>query len=151
ILFDIGLIGLCIAGIVAVLVTLWLRSGVFSWLDMVIMFNLQLFVVKMTFKIWSMSIQITTSIKKTCSACESALRARLCAALSHWRREGHAISETTDVNYERLRNLNIITNAVAASLQMCGAIPLSILSLTNGRTDARLRRGIFLVCFYYVL
>jgi len=97
---------------------------------------------------------LTTSRGTTVSsAYESALLARFAAAsllssaLSRKQLEAHKNSgfERRDEDYVRLFYTFVATNAAAASIQLCGAIIVSSLSLAGRSTSTRLRQGIFVV------
>jgi hypothetical protein len=86
----------------------------------------------------------------TSSAYESALLARLAAAsllssiisqkqLEAYKNSG---SERRDEDYVRLFYTFVVTNAAAASIQLCGAIIVSSLSLAGRSTSTQLRQVI---------
>jgi hypothetical protein len=88
----------------------------------------------------------------TSSAYESALLARLAAAsllssaISHKQLEAHKNSgfERRDKDLLRLFYTFVVTNAAAASIQLCGAIIVSSFSLAGRSTSTQLRQGIFM-------
>jgi hypothetical protein len=87
------------------------------------------------------------------SAYESALLARFAAAsllssaLSRKQLETHknSGSERRDEDYVRLLHTFVFANAAAASIQLCGTIIVSSLSLAGRSTSTQLRQGIFMV------
>ena len=93
------------------------------------------------------------------SAYESALLARFAAAsllssaLSRKQLETHrnSGSEPRDEAYVRLLHTVVFTNTAAASIQLCGAILVSSLSLAGRSTSTQLRQGIFMVSFCLIL
>jgi hypothetical protein len=101
------------------------------------------------------SCLIASRGKTTSSAYESALLARLAAAsllslaLSCKQLETHKNSglERRDQDCVRLLHAFVFANAAAASIQLCGAIIVSSLSLAGRSPSTQLRQGIFMVSF----
>jgi hypothetical protein len=70
------------------------------------------------------------------------------SAVSRTRLEEHKISGLTQqsLHYRRLLAVFIITNAIAALCQLCGAVVIYSITLANSKADTILRQGILLVC-----
>ncbi|KAF1347371.1 hypothetical protein EJ07DRAFT_169777 [Lizonia empirigonia] len=134
-------IGMGITGIAAIATVAHSREDMCYWLDGLVRL-LQIFF-SPRWAIWAIHLVAISTIldivsavtgKTTSSAYESALLARLAAA------------SLLDEDYVRLFNTFVATNAAAASIQLCGAIIVSSLSLAGRSTSTRLRQGIFMVC-----
>jgi hypothetical protein len=80
--------------------------------------------------------------------CLLAVASILSSAISRARQEDRVNpgSGQDGWGYERLLTVFIITNAIAGSCQLCGAIVIYSILLAESRTDNSLRQGIFLVC-----
>ncbi|KAH8695744.1 hypothetical protein GQ44DRAFT_137323 [Phaeosphaeriaceae sp. PMI808] len=72
----------------------------------------------------------------------------LSSAVSRGRLENHenSGSDQDGSGYKQLLTVFIITNAIAASFQLCGAIVIYSISLAESKIDTSLRQGIYLVC-----
>ncbi|EUC40875.1 hypothetical protein COCMIDRAFT_40856 [Bipolaris oryzae ATCC 44560] len=172
IVFDIFSIGLGITGLVAI-ATEPHPAETYSWLDAVIMCNLQLLAsnnlartlqifISPPWIIWAVHLVTVLTIldiasavtgKIVSSAYESALLTRFAAAslfssaLSHKQLGIHknSGSEHRDKEYMRLLHTFIFTNAAAASSQFCGALFISSFSLADRSTSTKLRQGVFML------
>ncbi|KAF1352909.1 hypothetical protein EJ07DRAFT_135196 [Lizonia empirigonia] len=163
IVFSIGSIGLGVAGLVAIATTPY-STGMYSWLDAEtqLVRMLQVFV-SPPWVIWAVHLVAVLTVldivsavtsKTISSAYESALLARFAAAslissaLSRKQLEAYknSGSERRDEGYVRLLCTFVLTNAAAASVQLCGAITISTLSLAGRSTSTQLRQGIFIAC-----
>ncbi|EUC26667.1 hypothetical protein COCCADRAFT_113676 [Bipolaris zeicola 26-R-13] len=153
-------------------------AEMYSWLDAIIMCNLQLLtssnLVRMLqifisppWSIWTVYLvavltilEIASAVKdKTkSSAYESALLTRFAtaslfsSALSHKQLEIHKNSGSDsgdrDEEYMRLLHAFVFTNAAAASSQFCSAIFTSSFSLAGRSTSTKLRQSIFILLCY---
>jgi hypothetical protein len=72
----------------------------------------------------------------------------LSSAVSRGQLEEHKISGSTQHNLALKRSLTvfIITNAIAALCQLCGAVVIYSITLADSKTGTSLRQGILLVC-----
>jgi hypothetical protein len=70
------------------------------------------------------------------------------SVVSRWRLEEHKISGSTQHNsgLKRLLTVFVITNAIAALCQLCGAVVIYSITLADSKSDTSLRQGILLVC-----
>ncbi|KAJ6201967.1 hypothetical protein J3E72DRAFT_181800 [Bipolaris maydis] len=170
-------VGLGITGLIAI-ATKPHPAEMYSWLDAIIMCNLQLLtsnnLVRMLqifisppWSIWAVHLVAVLAIldiasavtsQTKSSAYESALLTRFAAAslfssaLSHKQLEIHKNSgsetEDGDEEYMRLLHAFVFTNAAAASTQFCSAIFTSTFSLAGRSTSTKLRQGIFMLSCY---
>lgn len=95
-----------------------------------------------------------TRTEETCYAEKSPILARfaiaslLSTALSHQLLESHKHSGVaqTEQGFAQLLNAFIVTNAVAASVQLCGAMLLTGVLLAGNTNGVNLRQIVLLVC-----
>ncbi|KAF2844179.1 hypothetical protein T440DRAFT_410714 [Plenodomus tracheiphilus IPT5] len=161
VLFDACQAGLSVAGIIAV-VFLLLSKGDMYWVDMALGRILRV----LMFPRWATWLTYIITIltapnfvypRRRSSGCFaydseplylSAAISLLSSAISRGRLEDHAMSgsEHDSSGYKRLLMVFIVTNAIAASFQLCGAIAIYSISLAESNLDTSLRQGVFLVC-----
>ncbi|KAF1937100.1 hypothetical protein EJ02DRAFT_357629 [Clathrospora elynae] len=165
IVFGIGSTGLGITGIIAIATAPYSTEEGYHWLDAVIIFQLvrllQIFI-SPCWAIWAIHLVAISTIldivsavtgKTISSAYKLALLSCLATALllslallcKQLETQKNLGLEWRDQDYVRLLHAFVFTNAAAASIQLCGAIIVSSLSLAGRSPSTQVRQGIFML------
>ncbi|KAF1359803.1 hypothetical protein EJ07DRAFT_118147 [Lizonia empirigonia] len=152
--------GLSVAGITAIVFAVRSKDDMY-WVDMALARTLRV----LMFPHWAIWVAYLIALltapnfvypsrgNNCCSVYDSgplyvlAVVSFLSSAISRGRLEDHetAGSEQDSSGYKRLLMVFIITNAIAASFQLCGGIVIYGISLAKSKVDTSLHQGVFVV------